>query len=92
MKIVTKVIRFIRSLHLLVWILVWSIVGILLGLFAQDFSKEYMGLLSSHIFLPMVKAIIVPLVFSTLIVGKLNALFYRLAYQRIHVKIPENLL
>ncbi len=30
---------------------------------------RYMGLLSTHIFLPLVKAIIVPLVFSTLVVG-----------------------
>ena len=61
--------RLLRKVHLLVWILVWTIIGILLGLYAKEFSQKYMGLLSSHIFLPMVKCIIVPLVFSTLVVG-----------------------
>ncbi|KAI8919136.1 sodium:dicarboxylate symporter [Powellomyces hirtus] len=41
----------------------------MMGLLAPKFSKEYLGLLSSHIFLPMVKSLIVPLIFSLLIVG-----------------------
>ena len=59
----------LRKVHLLVWILIWTVIGIFLGLFAPDFSKNYMGLLSTHVFLPMVKCIIVPLVFGTLVVG-----------------------
>jgi len=51
------------------WILIFTVVGVIFGIFLPTFSKEYMGLLSSSIFLPMVKSIIVPLVFSTLVVG-----------------------
>jgi proton glutamate symport protein len=43
--------------------------GILVGSLFPLFSTQYLSLLSSSIFLPMVKACIVPLVFSTLVVG-----------------------
>ncbi|TPX72623.1 hypothetical protein SpCBS45565_g00285 [Spizellomyces sp. 'palustris'] len=43
--------------------------GIMFGIVAPQFSKDYLALLSTHIFLPMVKTLIVPLVFSLLVVG-----------------------
>lgn len=43
--------------------------GIVAGIVFPDFSSTYLGLLASAIFLPMIKACIVPLVFSTLVVG-----------------------
>jgi proton glutamate symport protein len=60
---------FLFRIPLLVWILVFTVLGVVLGLYAKDFSINFMALFSSHIFLPMVKSIIVPLVFSTLVVG-----------------------
>ncbi|KAI9101366.1 sodium--dicarboxylate symporter [Phlyctochytrium arcticum] len=56
-------------IHLLVWILIFSIIGVICGLYAPSFSKNYLALLSTHIFLPMVKSLIVPLIFSLLVTG-----------------------
>jgi Sodium:dicarboxylate symporter family len=59
----------IINLHLTVWIFISMALGVLVGALAPKFSEEYLSLLSSSIFLPMIKACIVPLVFSTLVVG-----------------------
>ncbi|KAJ1560310.1 hypothetical protein HK096_009241, partial [Nowakowskiella sp. JEL0078] len=40
-----------------------------LGLTAPSFSKDYLSLLSTAIFLPLVKLLIFPLIFSILVVG-----------------------
>ncbi|MBC8089109.1 MAG: cation:dicarboxylase symporter family transporter [Phycisphaerae bacterium] len=49
------------------WIVIAMIVGILLGWLAPEFAKQLKPF--SDIFLSMIKSIIVPLLFSTLIVG-----------------------
>jgi proton glutamate symport protein len=59
----------LRRVHLTVWIFIAMGMGILVGALFPSFSTEYLSLLSSSIFLPMIKACIVPLVFSTLVVG-----------------------
>ncbi|KAJ3145145.1 hypothetical protein HDU89_007562 [Geranomyces variabilis] len=66
---VRRVYRPLSKVNILWWILVCSAIGILCGKVAPDFSKNYLGLLSSHIFIPMIKSVIVPLVFSLLVVG-----------------------
>ncbi|KAI8803932.1 sodium:dicarboxylate symporter [Cladochytrium replicatum] len=68
-KAVTKVFQLIGKVHQLWWILILSIVGILCGLFASQFSKDYLKLLSTAIFLPMLKIVIFPIILSLLIVG-----------------------
>ncbi|KAI8588952.1 proton/sodium-glutamate symport protein GltT [Geranomyces variabilis] len=66
---VRSVYRPLSKVNILWWILICSAIGILCGKVAPDFSKNYLGLLSSAIFIPMIKSVIVPLVFSLLIVG-----------------------
>ncbi|KAJ3177623.1 hypothetical protein HDU87_004376 [Geranomyces variabilis] len=66
---VRRVYRPLSKVNTLWWILICSAIGILCGKVAPDFSKNYLGLLSSAIFIPMIKSVIVPLVFSLLIVG-----------------------
>ncbi|KAI8821356.1 sodium:dicarboxylate symporter [Fimicolochytrium jonesii] len=66
---VSKAWRLLRSLNMLWWIFFCSVLGIIFGLTAKDFSKDYLGLLSTAIFLPMLKTLIVPLIFSLLVVG-----------------------
>jgi proton glutamate symport protein len=59
----------LKRVHLTVYILIAMLLGVVIGWGFPTFSKTYLVLLSSSIFLPMVKACIVPLVFSTLVVG-----------------------
>lgn len=49
------------------WILISMVVGILIGWFAPDFAPNLRPL--ANIFLRMIKSLIVPLLFSTLVVG-----------------------
>ncbi|KAJ3219584.1 hypothetical protein HK099_004644 [Clydaea vesicula] len=65
----STVIRLLRKTNMVFWIIVGVIVGVLFGFFAKEFSKVYMKLLFNSIFLPMVQALITPLIFSTLVVG-----------------------
>jgi Na+/H+-dicarboxylate symporter len=69
MAVIATLVQKVRNLHLTVWIFVAMGLGILVGALAPKFSAEYLSLLSNSIFLPMIKACIVPLVFSTLVVG-----------------------
>ncbi|KAJ3159249.1 hypothetical protein HDU86_001852 [Geranomyces michiganensis] len=64
-----KVYRRLSSINLIWWILLFSVIGIVCGKLFPSFSKNYLGLLSSHIFIPMIKSVIVPLIFSLLVVG-----------------------
>ncbi len=58
---------FLRRRTLTQWIMVGMVVGVILGWQAPEFSK---GLQPAYdIFLRMIEAIIVPLIFSTLVVG-----------------------
>ena len=66
---ISQIIKSIRSVHATVWILLAMVLGIVTGYFFPNFSKDYLGLLSSAIFLPMIKACLVPLIFSTLVTG-----------------------
>ncbi|KXS21541.1 Sodium:dicarboxylate symporter [Gonapodya prolifera JEL478] len=66
---IKKPVLFLWNLHQLWWILIGSLLGILLGFTAKGFSKDYLKLLSTGIFLPLVKLSIFPLIFSLLIVG-----------------------
>lgn len=59
----------IKKISLTSWIFIAMALGIVAGIVFPDFSSTYLGLLASAIFLPMIKACIVPLVFSTLVVG-----------------------
>jgi proton glutamate symport protein len=49
------------------WVLIAMAIGILIGTFAPEFSQNLRPL--SNIFLRMIKSLIVPLLFSTLVVG-----------------------
>ncbi len=49
------------------WILISMVIGILVGTFLPDFGKELKPI--SNIFLRMIKSLIVPLLFSTLVIG-----------------------
>lgn len=64
-----RLVKTLLNLHLTVWIFVAMFLGILVGILFPKFSTDYLGLLSNSIFLPMIKACIVPLVFSTLVTG-----------------------
>ncbi|KAJ3128146.1 hypothetical protein HK098_005046 [Nowakowskiella sp. JEL0407] len=66
---VVKVGSFLYNVHQLWWIVIASGLGVMFGLIAPGFSKDYLGLLSTSIFLPLVKLLIFPLIFSILIVG-----------------------
>lgn len=59
----------LKKVHLTVWIFVAMGLGIIIGIILPHFSTETLNLLSQSIFLPMIKACIVPLVFSTLVTG-----------------------
>ncbi len=57
----------LRSVSLTRWILLSMIVGVLIGWLAPDVGKSLQPL--ATIFLRMIKSLIVPLIFSTLVVG-----------------------
>jgi len=56
-----------KGLTLTHWILISMVIGILVGTFAPDIGKELKPI--SNIFLRMIKSLIVPLLFSTLVIG-----------------------
>jgi predicted permease len=57
----------IRRIPLTSWIIISMIVGVLIGTFAPDFAMTLKPV--STVFLRMIKSIIVPLIFGTLVVG-----------------------
>ena len=58
--------RFLRRLSLTQWILIAMVLGTLVGVFPQA-SQELKPL--STIFLRMIKSLIAPLIFATLVIG-----------------------
>jgi len=60
-------IRQIRRLPLTTWIIISMVVGILVGMYAPEFAVKLKPL--STVFLRMIKSIIAPLIFATLVVG-----------------------
>jgi len=59
--------RSLRRIPLTSWILISMVVGVLIGMFAPDFALKLKPL--STVFLRMIKSIIAPLIFGTLVVG-----------------------
>jgi proton glutamate symport protein len=59
--------RSLRRIPLTSWIMISMVVGVLIGAFAPDFATKLSPL--STAFLRMIKSIIVPLIFGTLVVG-----------------------
>src|SRR4030081_111207 len=57
----------LRRIPLTSWILISRVVGVLIGTFAPDLAVSLKPL--SNVFLRMIKSIIVPLIFGTLVVG-----------------------
>ena len=57
----------LKKISLTQWIMIAMIIGVLVGHFAPEFSQNVKVI--SNIFLKMIKSIIVPLLFSTLVVG-----------------------
>ncbi len=60
-------IRHMRRIPLTSWILISMVVGVILGTFTPDLAHKLAPL--STVFLRMIKSIIVPLIFGTLVVG-----------------------
>src|SRR3954466_14945495 len=60
-------IRHVRRLSLTTWILISMVVGVLVGMYAPEFAVKLKPL--STVFLRMIKSIIAPLIFATLVVG-----------------------
>jgi proton glutamate symport protein len=60
-------IRFLKRISLTQWILIAMLVGAIVGYFLPEFSQNLR--IVSNIFLRMIKTIIVPLLFGTLVVG-----------------------
>ncbi|MEO8909913.1 MAG: cation:dicarboxylase symporter family transporter [Gemmatimonadaceae bacterium] len=59
--------RHLRRIPLTSWILISMVVGVLLGTYTPDLAQKLAPL--STVFLRMIKSIIVPLIFGTLVVG-----------------------
>jgi proton glutamate symport protein len=59
--------RTLRRVPLTSWILISMVIGVLIGVFAPDFAAKLKPL--STVFLRMIKSIIAPLIFGTLVVG-----------------------
>ena len=59
--------RTLRRIPLTTWILISMVVGVLIGVFASEFALNLKPL--STVFLRMIKSIIAPLIFGTLVVG-----------------------
>ncbi len=57
----------LRRVSLTQYILLSMVIGVLIGAFAPDFAQSLKPL--SNVFLRMIKSIIVPIIFSTLVVG-----------------------
>src|SRR5881398_2703567 len=60
-------IRHVRRLSLTTWILISMVVGVLVGMYAPEFAVKLKPL--STVFLRMIKSIIAPLLFATLVIG-----------------------
>ncbi|MFL5500210.1 MAG: dicarboxylate/amino acid:cation symporter [Gemmatimonadaceae bacterium] len=60
-------IRHVRKLPLTTWILISMVVGVLIGMYSPEFAVKLKPL--STVFLRMIKSIIAPLIFATLVVG-----------------------
>ena len=58
---------FLRRLSLTQWIIVSMLVGTAIGWAAPDLAKDLKPL--SNIFLRMIKSIVAPIIFSTLVIG-----------------------
>jgi len=59
--------RHLRRLSLTSWIMISMVVGVIIGAVAPDFATQLKPL--STVFLRMIKSIIVPIIFGTLVVG-----------------------
>jgi len=59
--------KFLKSISLTKWILITMALGVIIGWLAPDFAVKLKPL--STIFLRMIKSIIVPIIFGTLVVG-----------------------
>src|SRR5205085_3963879 len=59
--------RNLRRISLTSWIIISMVVGVLIGVFAPELALKLKPL--STVFLRMIKSIIVPLIFGTLVVG-----------------------
>jgi proton glutamate symport protein len=59
--------RNLRRIPLTSWIIISMVIGVLVGTFAPDLALALKPL--STVFLRMIKSIIVPLIFGTLVVG-----------------------
>src|SRR5437667_11215557 len=59
--------RHLRRIPLTSWRIISMVVGVLVGTYAPDFARRLAPL--SSVFLRMIKSIIVPLIFGTLVVG-----------------------
>src|SRR3954468_20949021 len=57
----------LKRVSLTTWILLAMVVGVLIGIVAPAFAESLKPL--STVFLRMIKSIIVPIIFSTLVVG-----------------------
>src|SRR3569833_1110582 len=63
--------RFLKRLSRTSWIFVALVVGVLLGIFAPGFAKGLAPV--SNIFLRLIKSIVGPLLFGTLVAGIASA-------------------
>lgn len=63
--------RFLRSISLTSWIFIALVCGIFIGVFSPDFGKALAPI--SNIFLRLIKAIVGPLLFGTLVYGIASA-------------------
>src|SRR2546423_6930471 len=61
------ILRNLRRISLTTWIMISMVVGVLIGVFTPDFALTLKPL--STVFLRMIKSIIAPLIFGTLVVG-----------------------
>ena len=59
--------KFLKSITLTKWILIAMVIGVFIGVTAPEFSANLK--VFSNIFLRMIKSIIVPIIFGTLVVG-----------------------
>lgn len=59
--------KYLRRVSLTQWILLSMVFGVAIGILAPDFAQQLKPL--SNVFLRMIKSIIVPIIFSTLVVG-----------------------
>ncbi|HEX2719075.1 MAG TPA: cation:dicarboxylase symporter family transporter [Gemmatimonadaceae bacterium] len=59
--------RFIKRISQTQWILIFMVIGVLIGWLDPEFSQKLKIL--SNLFLRMIKSIIAPIIFSTLVIG-----------------------